>query len=111
MIKMEASFIEDEAVKSVARMLRDITNVEGRFDLTDNIKRSKNLDEFTDAVYNALRIANSIKKQERGVFIHVPNDKELEKVFAFAKDTKCLSSLKNVVASYALSFPSKKEPG
>lgn len=108
-IELEITFIENGAVKSLARMLRDITNVEGRFDLTDSIKRSRTIEEFTEAVYNSVRVANTIRKQREGVFVHLPNENELEKVFVYARDPKLLPSLKNTIASYALSFPSRGE--
>jgi hypothetical protein len=102
--KFEPSFIDDEAVRSLARMLKNITDEEGRFDLTDNIKRSKTFDEFTEAVYNALRVANTIKKQKEKAFIYIPNEEELKRIFQFAINKNNLFSLKNVIASYALSF-------
>ncbi|MEM2996209.1 MAG: hypothetical protein QW639_05030 [Candidatus Bathyarchaeia archaeon] len=109
MSEIEPGFIEDEAIKSLARMLKNITEEEGRFDLTDNIKRSRSLNEFTEAIYNALRVANTIKKQKKGSFVYIPNDRDLEKIFKYAEDIKTLPSLKNVIASYALSFHYGKE--
>ncbi|MEM2058008.1 MAG: hypothetical protein QXO76_07165, partial [Thermoproteota archaeon] len=69
---------DEEYIQNVARMLHSITSTEGRFDLTDNLKRSRNYEEFSDAIYNALRVAQTI--QRRGDYAYIVSENDLKKV-------------------------------
>jgi hypothetical protein len=88
-------------------MFHSITRTEGRFDLTDNLKRSRNYEEFSDAVYNALRVAQTI--QRRGSYAYIPSDIDLQEILKEAKDKEKLSQLKNTIACLALSYLSLKK--
>ncbi|MEM3573855.1 MAG: hypothetical protein QXJ62_06490 [Nitrososphaeria archaeon] len=91
-----------EHIQNVARMLQSITFSKGRFDLTDNLKRSRNYEEFSDAIYNALRVAQTI--QIRGAYAYIVSENDLKKVLEEAKNKEKFSELKNTIACLALSY-------
>jgi hypothetical protein len=94
-------------IENIARMLHSITLTEGRFDLTDNLKRSKNYEEFSDAMYSALRVAQTIQK--RGNYVYIPSDKDLQEILIKAKDKEKFVGLRNTIACLALSYLSPKK--
>ncbi len=98
---------ERGSILNIARMLHSITLTDGRFDLTDNLKRSKNYEEFSDAIYSALRVAQTIQK--RNAYAYIPSDKDLQEVLMEAKNKEKFVELKNTIACLALSYLSSKK--
>lgn len=114
--KKRLSYIEilnNKSIKAIAAMLNSFTKdkEEGgaglRFDLIDGLQRSTNIEAFSENLFKAIREAKSAIKS--GTKIYFPSEENLKEVLELA--SKDLKFVKNVIASYALSYFVKVEEG
>lgn len=108
------SYIEilnNKSIKAVAAMLNSFTkdrNEGGaglRFDLIDSLQRSTNIEAFSESLFKAIREAKSAIMS--GLKIYFPSEDNLKEVLELA--SKDLRFVKNVIASYALTYFVKVE--